>query len=113
MKTKLLLVDDNKNFIQLLKIALEDENYEVDTADNGISALSLMEATSYDWLVSDIQMNEINGIELSKKVKERYPLTKIVLITAFDVPEQIETLEVDGVLEKPVHIEELCRIINQ
>ena len=46
MKQKLLVVDDNESFITLLKIGLQDENYEVDTAGNGISALSRMENTS-------------------------------------------------------------------
>ena len=112
MKSKLLLVDDNENFIQLLKIALQDENYEVDTADNGLSAISIMESTSYDWLISDIRMEELDGIELAKKVKKKYPRTKIILMTAYKVPERIEELEVEGFLEKPVHVEDLCKIIN-
>jgi len=112
MKQKLLVVDDNESFITLLKIGLQDENYEVDTAGNGISALSRMENTSYDWLVSDIRMDELDGIELAQEVKERYPQTKIILMTAFDVPDRTGELEVEVVLEKPIHVEDLCKIIN-
>jgi two-component system response regulator GlrR len=112
MKKKLLLVDDNENFIQLLKIALQDEDYEVDTANSGLSALSTMERTSYDWLISDIRMEELDGIGLAKKVKEQFPRTKIILMTAFEVAERIEELEVEGFLEKPVRVEDLCKIIN-
>ena len=112
MKSKLLLVDDNVSLLEILKIALQDEDYEVDTADNGLSALSVMEKKCYDWLISDIRMEELNGIGLAKTVKEKYPLTKIILMTAFKFPERIENLEVERVLEKPVHVEDLCKIIN-
>ena len=112
MKSKLLLVDDNENFIQLLKIAMEDEDYEVDTTDSGMSVLSIMENTSYDWLISDIRMGDLDGIRLAKKVKEKYPRAKIILMTAYKVPERIEELEVEGFLEKPVRIDDLCKIIN-
>ena len=112
MNTKLLLVDDNENFIHLLKIALQDESYEVDTADDGLSALSIMKEKSYDWLVSDIRMDGLDGIGLARKVKESYPGTKIILMTAYKAPGGISELNVEGFLEKPVHIEDICRIIK-
>ena len=109
----LLLVDDNKNFTKLLKLSLESEQYNIDTADNGTSALSKMRQAVYDWVISDINMDMMNGIELSRKIRSDYPHTKIILMTAFKTPETIKELEIEAFLEKPVHAEDLLKIINK
>lgn len=110
---KLLLVDDNKNFTKLLKLSLESEKYNIDTADNGITALSKMRWTFYDWVISDINMGVMNGIELSRHIRSDYPQTKIILMTAFETPETIAELDIEAFLEKPVHAEDLLIIINK
>ena len=109
---KLLLVDDNKNFTKLLKLSLESEHYSIDTADNGSLALRKMKQSVFDWVISDINMDVLNGIELSKKIRYEYPETKIILMTAFEKPEKIAELDIEAFLEKPVHAEDLIRIIN-
>ena len=57
-------------------------------------------------------MDVLNGIELSKKIRSKYPLTKIILMTAFETPEKISELNIEAFLEKPVHAEDLLKIIN-
>ena len=109
---KLLLVDDNKNFIELLKLSLESEHYRIETADNGSSAWKKIKQSFFDWVISDINMDVLNGIELSKKIRSEYPQTKIILMTAFETPEKIEELDIEAFLEKPVHAEDLLRVIN-
>lgn len=109
---RLLLVDDNKNFTKLLKLSLESELYNIDTADNGGSALNKMRRAVFDWVISDINMGVLNGIELSKKIRSEYPQTKIILMTAFETPEKITELDIEAFLEKPVHTEDLLKIIN-
>ncbi len=109
---KLLLVDDNRNLTKLLKLSLESEHFNIDTAENGSSALNKMRQAAFDWVISDINMGELNGIELSKKIKSEYPQTKIILMTAFETPEKIAELEIEAFLEKPVHTEDLLKIIN-
>ncbi len=113
MTAKLLLVDDNENFIKLLKIALEHEKYEVDTADCGLKALAIMKTRTYNWVISDIQMDLMDGIEMAQNIKESYPQTKILLMTAFEAdPAKIKSLRVEGFLEKPVSAEDICGIIT-
>ncbi len=109
---KLLLVDDNKNFTKLLKLSLKSKHYNIDTADNGSSALNKMRRAVFDWVISDINMGELNGIELSRKIRSEYPQTKIILMTAFETPEKISELDIEAFLEKPVHAEDLLKIIN-
>ncbi len=50
--------------------------------------------------------------ELSKKIRSDYPQTKIILMTAFETPETIAELDIEAFLEKPVHAEDLLKIIN-
>ncbi len=109
---KLLLVDDNQNFIKLLKLSMENDFFKVDTAYNGKSAIEMMREAIYDWVISDINMEKLNGIELSKKIRSEYPKTKIILMTAYETPEKIAELDIDAFLEKPVHAEDLLKIIN-
>ena len=109
---KLLLVDDNKNFTKLLKLSLESEQYNIDTADNGSSALNKMREAVYEWVISDINMGKLNGIELSRKIRSEFPETKIILMTAFETQEKIAELNIDAFLEKPVHAEDILKIIN-
>ena len=65
---------------KLLKLSLESEHYNIDTADNGGSALNKMRQAVFDWVISDINMGVLNGIELSKKIRSEYPQTKIKLM---------------------------------
>ena len=109
---KLLLVDDNKNFTKLLKLSLESEHYDIETAENGSSALNKMRRAFFDWVISDINMGVLNGIELSRQIRSEYPQTKIILMTAFETPEKIAELDIEAFLEKPVHTEDLLKIIN-
>lgn len=109
---RLLLVDDNKNFTKLLKLSLENEQYCIETAENGNSALAKMRIGNYDWVISDINMDPLNGIELSKIIRIEFPETKIILMTAYETPDKISELDIDAYLEKPVEAEDLLKIIN-
>jgi len=71
-----------------------------------------MREAIYDWVISDINMDQLNGIELSKKIRSEFPKTKIILMTAFETPDKIAELDIDAYLEKPVHAEDLLKIIN-
>ena len=112
MYMKLLLVDDNINYTKLLKLSLESEQFNIDTADNGNSALNKMREAVYDWVISDINMGTLNGIELSRKIRSEFPETKIILMTAFETQERIAELDIEAFLEKPVHAEDILKIIN-
>lgn len=109
----LLLVDDNHNYTKLLKLSLESDTLYIDTAENGCSALVKLRSKCYDWVISDIHMEEINGIELSRTIRSEFPKTKIILMTAFETPETINELDIDAFLLKPVDTEDLLNIINR
>lgn len=78
-KFHVLVVDDDPDKSELLKVALSLEGYEVQTAANGREALSAIESFQPDLVVSDIMMPEINGYELARRIREN-PRTRYIPI---------------------------------
>jgi DNA-binding response OmpR family regulator len=84
METKrILVVDDEKGICQNVQKILTKKNYEVTQASSAGEALEKMAEQSYSLLISDIVMPEKNGLELLKLVKEQWPLTKVIMMTAY------------------------------
>jgi two-component system response regulator PilR (NtrC family) len=88
MKTRILVVDDERSMREMLSILLEREGYEAVEAKNGQEALQLFEASVFDLVISDIQMPGINGIELLARIKKLAPEVPVLMITAFATAEQ-------------------------
>lgn len=78
-KFHVLVVDDDPDKTELLKLALSLEGYEVHTATNGREALSAIESFQPDLIVSDIMMPEVNGYELARRIREN-PRTRYIPI---------------------------------
>jgi DNA-binding response OmpR family regulator len=84
METKrILVVDDEKGICENVQKILSKNNYEVTRALSAGEALEKMAKESYSVLISDIVMPEKNGLELLKLVKEQWPLTKVIIMTAY------------------------------
>ena len=82
-KIRILVVDDELIIRESLKGWLQKSGYHVDAAEGGAAALRMLEDTPYDLLFLDIMMPAMTGIEVLEKVKERYPHTLVVMITAY------------------------------
>jgi diguanylate cyclase (GGDEF)-like protein len=78
-KFHVLVVDDDPDKCNLLKIALGMEGYDVRTASNGQEALSAIESFPPDLVVTDVMMPEVNGYELARRIREN-PLTRFIPI---------------------------------
>ena len=83
MATKILVVDDEQLIRESLVFILNKENYDVDEAENGLLALEKIRKESYDVVITDIEMPELKGVELLKKIREVSPQTFVVMITAY------------------------------
>ena len=80
---KILVVDDEKGICENVHKILAKRNYEVTHALSAREALDKMAKESFSLLISDIVMPEKNGLELLKLVKEQWPLTKVIIMTAY------------------------------
>lgn len=109
---KILVVDDSPDNIFLVKTILEAEGYTISTAKNGASALSKLEASPYDLVLLDLMMPEMDGYEVTRRIREEMNLPQyipILLITAHDTGNVAHGLDLgaDDFIRKPVSVDEL------
>jgi CheY-like chemotaxis protein len=107
MKRKILLVDDEPHVIRVLRLMLEREGYEVTSANDGNEALGKMAAGRPDVMVSDIQMAGMDGRELCRTTRarypdERFPIFVMTSMTASSEREWVRALANVDFLEKPL-----------
>lgn len=86
----ILIVDDDYEIREMISDFLRDsECYNVLEAENGKEALEILKNNKTDLVISDINMPEMKGFDLLKEIKERFPLIKRVLITAYNVEDYL------------------------
>jgi DNA-binding NtrC family response regulator len=83
MNPRILIVDDEADIRNSLKRRYQLKGYEVDTADQGGSALALLEQKPYQVVISDIKMPGIDGIELLRRIRAEYPMTRVIIMTGY------------------------------
>jgi CheY-like chemotaxis protein len=114
----LVVEDDNVNQMVMTRM-LKEKGYTVDVANNGKEALELHDKKEYDLILMDIQMPGIDGLETTKRIREREgeeKYTKIVALTAYALHgdrERFLNLGMDEYLPKPIRMEELFRMIEK
>ncbi len=110
MKSRILVVDDEESIREFLEIMLKKEGYEVTLAEDGQKAIEVLAKKSFDMIISDLQMPHVTGVELLKHVKESYPDTVFMMITAFGTTETaVEAMKMGAFdyLTKPFKIDEV------
>jgi DNA-binding response OmpR family regulator len=122
-KKRLLIVDDDVDITNSFSLALEDSGlFLVDTYNDPLVALSNYRPNSYDLLLLDIKMPEMNGFELYEQIKKLDNKVKICFISAFDVDytalrEQFPSFEKDclipkNIIQKPIEVSKLIERIE-
>ncbi|HLO46305.1 MAG TPA: response regulator transcription factor [Leadbetterella sp.] len=112
---KILLVEDEVKTLQLIKQGLEQHNIEVDVAYDGLMGLTLAQRNTYDLLITDIILPEINGLNLCKKLRDEGYQAPILLLTALSTTADIITgldAGADDYLGKPFEFSELMARIR-
>jgi DNA-binding NtrC family response regulator len=83
MMEKVLIVDDEKAICDAVCHVLKGDGYSVTAAFNGAEGLKLMESVGFDLVISDIKMSGMSGLDVLKQVKQGFPETPVIMITAF------------------------------
>ena len=114
---KVLIVDDQELFRESLKVVLSvSENIRVTDAVSGVSqALRSAEQERPDVVLMDIRMPEMDGVQCTKAIKERYPEVKIIILTTFDDDEFVFSAlkyGASGYLLKGISMDELDKAIH-
>jgi two-component system OmpR family response regulator len=109
-KGKVLVVDDEPNIADVISIALRYNDYEVETAGDGRSALESAASMRPDLIVLDVMLPDLDGFEVAKRLRERADDTPIVFLTARDTTDdKVRGLTIGGddYVTKPFSVEEL------
>lgn len=80
---KILIVDDEEDYRNVLKIIFNDKGYAVDLASSGEEALLKLDAGKYDIVITDLIMGSMDGVELLKIIKGLYPNILVILMTGY------------------------------
>jgi len=111
------VVEDNALNRQLALLLLDELGYRADTATNGIEALQALEDRTFDVVLMDIQMPEMDGLEATRRIHERMGPRRPRIIAATanatqDERERALAAGMDGYLSKPIRLEELAAVLG-
>jgi DNA-binding NtrC family response regulator len=116
MKTRVLIVDDEKEFTEALSERLRIRDYDVTTSLSGEDATEKVKAYNFDVVILDVAMPGMDGIATLHEIKKLKPLTEVIMLTghaAVDSAIQGMKLGAYDYLKKPCETEELLAKINK
>jgi two-component system response regulator GlrR len=109
-KARILVVDDDPGLLRLLTIRLRAENYEVEAVESAALALAATSRFRPELVITDLRMDQMDGIGLLKELQSRYPGLKVIILTAHGtIPDAVHATQLGafGFLTKPVDKQEL------
>ncbi len=113
---KILLVDDEREFVQTLSERLKTRNLESSIAYDGEQALEMVKEDAPDVIVLDIMMPGIDGIETLRRVKQTHPEVEVIVLTGHGSDREqtvAEELGVFAYLRKPVNVNKLASVMKE
>lgn len=116
MNKALLIVDDDEQLRRLCKITLEQSGHLISEAENGKEALAAVTKTSFDLIVLDLSMPDMDGFEFLKAVRVESPKLKIIVISGFLGGTMLKAAKLFGAaatLAKPFSPESLLATVDQ
>jgi CheY-like chemotaxis protein len=115
---RILLVEDNAVNQKLALRLLEQFGYPAEVAENGLQAISALESATFDLVLMDVQMPELDGLEATRRIRRRWPGSdgpRIVAMTANAMAGDRDlclAAGMDGYISKPIRVEELVAALE-
>ena len=109
-KARILVVDDDPGLLRLLTIRLRAESYDVEAVESAAQALAAASRFRPDLVITDLRMDQMDGIGLLKELQNRWPGLKVIILTAHGtIPDAVQATQMGafGFLTKPVDKQEL------
>ena len=107
---KILIVEDEKILNKTINKSLKDAGYEVESAFDGFDAMEMIEIESYDLIVLDLNLPNMDGMEILKNLRKEDVETKVLILSArSQIQDKVEGLDAgaNDFLQKPFHLDEL------
>lgn len=117
MSKRILVVEDDPALMLVISKSLAGKGYAVETAENGVAALSRLAGEApFDLLLSDIVMPEMDGLELTLMATAQFPALKVILMSGY-ASEWRRTVNLEnvihGVLNKPFSLDEMHEKVKE
>lgn len=115
-KSRVLIADDQENMRLTLADILEDEGYEVATAETGERAIEMFREHPYDVILMDVRMPGIDGVEAARRIRRSHREARVIFMSAYTTEAlRHQALEEGAVafLNKPLDIDGVLRLIGQ
>jgi CheY-like chemotaxis protein len=115
----ILVIDDNPEFREILRIHLEANGHRTVLAGNGEQGLALLEREAIDIVLTDILMPQRDGVEVLRETKRRWPGLPVIAISgggwigATELLGMAERLGADNILQKPVRRDDLIKAVDE
>ncbi len=126
MKTRLLIVDDEIDALELMEELFESKGYEAATATNGLEALACIKEDEPDIILTDIRMPEMDGMQFLQVLNKEYPNIPVIMVTAHGTIETaveamkmgardyiLKPLRLDEILAKVERISQLSSLLKE
>jgi DNA-binding NtrC family response regulator len=116
MSEKVLLVDDEKEFLEIMSERMKARDMDVTTATSAQQALEIIEKESFDAIILDFQMPGMDGMDALKAIKAKKPELQIILLTGYaTVEKSVEAMKIGATdfIEKPADLEVLAEKIKK
>jgi len=110
---RILVVDDDEHILRLYREELEEEGYEVITAQTGAKGLELFESENPDLVTLDILIPDVDGITLLRRMKEMRPRVPIIMSTAYDYRDDFAVWASEAYIVKSADLSELKNMIRK
>ena len=116
MSNRILIVDDDKNQCELLGKIFSLEGFETFKASSGRAALKILETERVDFMITDLRMPDMTGLELYQNSRQMHPDLPTIIITAFGTVDNAVQALKEGVYDyitKPVDTNRLLAIVSR
>jgi len=112
---RILIIEDEPGIVNFIRQGLEEESYEVEAEENGVSGLERALSGSYDLILLDWMLPGLPGIEVCRRFREKNKTTPVIFLTSKDtVKDTVQGLQAgaNDYIKKPFHFEELLERIK-
>jgi DNA-binding NtrC family response regulator len=113
---RLLIVDDEEIALRNLERVMKKAGYQVTTTSSGAKALALIEASEFDLLLTDLRMENVDGMQLLKACRARHPDVEVIMITGFATTESAVKAMKEGAfnyIAKPFRLDEVRKVVSE
>ena len=107
MSWKILLIDDDREFLDILSERLEFRDLDVTTASSAMDAIALVEKNNYDTVILDLQMPQVDGLQALERLRQVNPSVQVIVLSGHaTVAKGVQAMKLGAVdvMEKPVDI---------